>query len=437
MKNWNLFAIMIVVALFAVSCGDEDPNTNIGGTCSTENALMCEGDAILQCTGGNWAEIWNCADEGQGTCTQNGTVASCTGTTSDNTLPTDTDTTTPTDTDTPVTGTCGDNITNGTDVCDGDPKNCVDISASYTGGIALCKADCTGWDTSSCQGAADTDTATPDTDTVASGKTCSEINTCMGDCADQACVDACFAAGTTEAQAQYNALMTCVEGNCATECGSGGSNEACNTCAGEKCPDEMDACFTVNVTPYGTMNAPNANIPYIYDGDGDVNAQLQANQSGAVMNGVFTGTYGPSKPLPPNGGQQTFALAIHYAADGANPAALQVQQLTQTSTALVNPIILFQFTTDAVTPGQYTVDLTQEATALSYLINVDANNNQCMLAFVSGSTVNVTASTNTTAPSGGSITFNATNLKLYHPTETPFGDISADLGQQITICVKE
>lgn len=437
MKNWNLFAIMLLVALFAVSCGDEDPSTNIGGTCTTDGALMCEGDAILQCTTGNWAEIWDCAANGQGTCVQNGDVAACSGTGTDNQNPTD-DNNTPTDTDTPVTGNCGNNTTDTGEVCDGDAKNCVDISASYTGGVAMCKSDCTGYDVTTCQSAADTDTATPDTDNVTpTGKTCMEINQCMGDCADATCQQACYDAGTTEGKAQFDTLMTCVQNNCATECGETGTNESCNACAGEKCGDEMDACFTVDVEAYGTVNANNTTFNYIYDGDGDLNSQIQSNQSGLLMNAVFTGTYGASnKPIPGAGASQTIALAIHQAASGGNPAILAVMQQSSNGQSIVNPIPQLMFPTDAITPGQFDMDPTKEGSATFVLLNAVGTSDSCLLAYCFSGTTNVTAATNTTAASGGSIALGVTNAKVYYPTETPAGDISGSF-TGITMCAKE
>ena len=49
---------------------------------------------------------------------------------------------------------------------------------------------------------------------------------------------------------------------------------------------------------------------------------------------------------------------------------------------------------------------------------------------------NVTAAYNTTAASGGSITFGVVNAKIYYPTETPVGDISGSF-TGITMCPKE
>ncbi len=47
---------------------------------------------------------------------------------------------------------CGNGTVNMGEVCDGDIKNCVDISSKlYTGGKAKCKPDCSGYDTLTCE----------------------------------------------------------------------------------------------------------------------------------------------------------------------------------------------------------------------------------------------------------------------------------------------
>ena len=50
-----------------------------------------------------------------------------------------------------VPETCGNEIVNETEVCDGNVANCVDIDAKlYSGGKAKCLDTCLGWDTSTC-----------------------------------------------------------------------------------------------------------------------------------------------------------------------------------------------------------------------------------------------------------------------------------------------
>lgn len=73
----------------------------------------------------------------------------------DDTAPTDDTTTDDTGTDTTPTddtipATCGNGMTDTGETCDGDPKDCTQISAAYIGGWAECKSDCSGWDTATC-----------------------------------------------------------------------------------------------------------------------------------------------------------------------------------------------------------------------------------------------------------------------------------------------
>ena len=60
-----------------------------------------------------------------------------------------------TDTDTEPTDTasesnCGNRIVDEGESCDGNPVECSEINPAYTG-YASCKADCAGWDISTCQ----------------------------------------------------------------------------------------------------------------------------------------------------------------------------------------------------------------------------------------------------------------------------------------------
>lgn len=48
--------------------------------------------------------------------------------------------------------TCGNKITETGEICDGGAQECKSIDSGYTGGFASCKADCSGWDTTACQG---------------------------------------------------------------------------------------------------------------------------------------------------------------------------------------------------------------------------------------------------------------------------------------------
>ena len=60
---------------------------------------------------------------------------------------------------------CGNRTQEAGEVCDGGAIECASIDSGYTGGYAICKADCSGYDKSNCQGTP-TNTDTGDTDTA-------------------------------------------------------------------------------------------------------------------------------------------------------------------------------------------------------------------------------------------------------------------------------
>ena len=59
-----------------------------------------------------------------------------------------------------ISENCGNRVQDAGEVCDGGATECKLIDPGYTGGYAVCKANCTGWDTSACQGTA-TNTTDP------------------------------------------------------------------------------------------------------------------------------------------------------------------------------------------------------------------------------------------------------------------------------------
>ncbi|HQJ59840.1 MAG TPA: S8 family serine peptidase, partial [bacterium] len=53
---------------------------------------------------------------------------------------------------TEVVASCGNDLTEGDEVCDGNLRPCTMIDDSFTGGYANCRDDCRGYDTSTCEG---------------------------------------------------------------------------------------------------------------------------------------------------------------------------------------------------------------------------------------------------------------------------------------------
>ena len=77
---------------------------------------------------------------------------------------TDSGSTSDTGTDTGVVSeNCGNRVTDPGEVCDGGTKDCRLIDSGYTDGIAVCKINCSGWDTTACTGIPTNPDTDPDT----------------------------------------------------------------------------------------------------------------------------------------------------------------------------------------------------------------------------------------------------------------------------------
>ena len=68
-----------------------------------------------------------------------------------------------------VTASCGNDIKEEGEECDGDYKSCQEIDNNFTDGNAYCKSTCTGYDTSTCSGGSDDPDTADTTDTADSG----------------------------------------------------------------------------------------------------------------------------------------------------------------------------------------------------------------------------------------------------------------------------
>ncbi|MCK5800213.1 MAG: hypothetical protein KAI47_23645 [Deltaproteobacteria bacterium] len=91
------------------------------------------------------------------------------------------------------------------------------------------------------------DTGGPATDT------CMDIVSCVDACGtDQTCATACVSKGTADAQAKFQAVLTCfdgaIKGTCATQCANQ-SDPACGTCVKTECAAENTACQGGGGTP--------------------------------------------------------------------------------------------------------------------------------------------------------------------------------------------
>ncbi|HOW51161.1 MAG TPA: hypothetical protein PLV42_03835 [bacterium] len=126
----KLFFAILVSMLFFIACGDDTDKTPVDNNTTPDNTVTDD-------------------------------------TVTDNAVPDDTatDNAQPTDDDV-STAVCGNSMTETGEACDGDVKDCTQIDANYTGGLAECKADCSGYDLTACTtGTYDDEPLTDDTPT--------------------------------------------------------------------------------------------------------------------------------------------------------------------------------------------------------------------------------------------------------------------------------
>jgi hypothetical protein len=139
------------------------------------------------------------------------------------------------DEDTSDAPSCGNNMVEDGEVCDGGALACGEVDSSYTGGIALCKEDCSGYDVSDCKGGENNNGGDPESEVL-----CWDTYLCVSSCYNAedkpACEAECVSKASKEGKDLYNTMMECVDANC-----SGAADPG--ECAQEKCAEQISACF--------------------------------------------------------------------------------------------------------------------------------------------------------------------------------------------------
>ncbi|HRZ79040.1 MAG TPA: hypothetical protein P5044_03435 [bacterium] len=101
----------------------------------------------------------------------------------------------------------------------------------------------------------------------------------------------------------------------------------------------------------------------------------------------------------------------------------------------LNPHVQFFMPSADVKLGIYSVDMLKNSATMyiyKFLDPNDPNNNSvCVWGVAIGGSINVTLAQNTAAPDGGQIHFTGTDIPLYYVKETPYGDLSANVGTDI------
>jgi hypothetical protein len=181
---------------------------------------------------------------------------------------------------------------------------------------------------------------------------------------------------------------------------------------------------------YGMITDIKFSTPFLLDSDKlyDDN-YVQQHPESVLYGAAFFGYYGTtSKPIPPSAGQ-TLTYGTHSPAEGGYPPSVQVSQYAiGYNSDIVSPLVQFYFASDKIQVGTLSVGLSPGVGAYLVLYNsLDEGADYCAIAIAGGS-VQVLEAVNTWAPDGGKLQFIGSNLPLYHPKQTPWGDVTQYLG---------
>lgn len=140
---------------------------------------------------------------------------------------------------------CGNDIKEGCEVCDGsdlDGNDCTTIGQGFGGGTLACLSDCTGWDTSVCESAGNCGN-----DVIDPGETCDPPSTCPASCPSQHSCNAGILTGTAgncNAECIFNPILACLGGDgcCPAGCDLDNDSDCSNSSAfGSGCGCRMGA----------------------------------------------------------------------------------------------------------------------------------------------------------------------------------------------------
>ena len=372
MKKFWMISMLLIAALFVISCGEgeEEGGESAGGACENQGAFRCSGEMSQKCDQQEWKNFMDCASEGK-TC--NTTTGQCEAKSNDqeptNQEPTNQEPTNQEPTNQEPTETA---------------LNC--------GGIYNCMYDC-GQD---------------------------------GDC-QQACYDKGSSAGQTQVMALLQCLNTCNE--------SSATDEEFQSCASSQCANEISNCEglgngdpadTSYNSPYGSATL-NFSTQYIYVDQND------QSQDGFVMSPFVNGSIGNSGSfsLAPADAYANVSYAMSmngmvgvvqspYYVSGQNavPGTLSVQLVFRASDLAI---------------GSATVGITDADLGQMFVYD-EENGQECMHAIAMGD-ISINTLENVTVGGAGSALALTGNVTFYSPKNVPgYGDITGAFSQPVVAC---
>jgi len=381
MKKFWMITMLLIAALFFVSCGgdDEEGDNKEGENTCTENAFKCDDKIVKICKNVDGELVWKNAKQ-------------CN----------------PDETCNPTTGNCDKNEPE-------QPTDTGDTTEADTGDTT--EAD-TG-DTTE----ADTGDTTPKCEHNNQQTECYQLFVCLNDCAqgDQDCANACFQNNSEQAYNDYlaffecrdnkghcldgnpsnNEILACIEANCCDEA------NACSLLAGGS-TEEADESYN---SPYGTAEL-NFSTNYVYTSTSD------QNQTGFVAP-YATGTFGNNGTPLSSADSYAFAMLVQG-------QQLQVIQQIDSENAV---LIIFPSLSNA-TVGSGKIAPENDAKAWIFV----SQGNTCDHAIGSG-TINVTAAENISAGGEGSELSFTGSVTLYSPKNyMEYGDVTNAFNPALTAC---
>ncbi len=219
----------------------------------------------------------------------------------------------------------------------------------------------------------------------------------------------------------------------------GGCGITCDD--GTTCVDGLCECPAGGTCGYGSIDI-SFSTDFIYSGpllDAGGSYRWDHMDQAVQTSGALVGIYDELGVVPPAGAFETFSYATRYE-DSPGDWRINLQQLSFTDASyntVMYPEGRMSFYTDSLVAGTLPISVpgpNQPNGVVIYLVTVTANDT-CVHAIAHGGMVTITEAVNTTAADGGQLSFEAANVQLYHPTDTPAGDLTAELAAgNLSVC---
>ena len=363
MKKFWMISMLLIAALFVVSCGGDDEGGESGNEgCETQGIFRCNGNVSQTCDQGFWKDYEQCTEEKpcntQGKCeAKNNNEGGNQG------------------------GNEGGN--QGGNEGGNEGGNNGGNEGGNNGGNT--------------------------------GDSCADIFMCMNTCGDndQACMQACYDNAGANAQQGYEDWYTCFSGAC-----SGNQTAQCSV---ENCPSQSAACGITYAAPNEAYPAPYGTMQVNVDATYILTNETSLDQSMVTMSYFATGNLGNTGSLQPAGAQG----AYYYAMTNGSAVGIVQTPFTNNGQTPLNPVVMMQFAN--ISTGTVSVGLTQSDSVMIFIEETEGQNTTCYHGFAVGSLtiseVNLTAGAGGhIAITGANLEiYNSENAPIYG------GNITADL----------